>query len=80
MFEKRRFKKFLVWVQTFDENDSKTWEGLDPNTTNMQQVYEKFGLDDNTADFTGHALALWRDDTYKQQLYPATVKKIRLYR
>jgi len=27
MFEKRRFKKFLVWVQGFDVNDPKTWEG-----------------------------------------------------
>lgn len=79
MFEKRRFKKFLVWVQAFDVKDQKTWEGLDPNTTIMQQVYEKFGLDENTADFTGHALALWRDDHYKQQLYPTTVERIRLY-
>lgn len=79
IFEKRRFKKFLVWVQGFDAKDQKTWEGLDPNTTLMQQVYEKFGLDENTADFTGHALALYRDDNYKQQLYPTTVERIRLY-
>lgn len=79
MFEKRRFKKFLVWVQNFNETDSATWDGLDPKTTNMQQVYEKFGLDENTADFTGHALALYLNDEYKQQLYPKTVEKIRLY-
>uniref|UniRef100_A0A914KXR8 Rab GDP dissociation inhibitor n=1 Tax=Meloidogyne incognita TaxID=6306 RepID=A0A914KXR8_MELIC len=79
MFEKRRFKKFLVWVQGFDKNDSKTWEGMDPNNTIMQQVYEKFGLDDNTADFTGHALALYRDDNYKSQPYEQTVARIRLY-
>jgi Rab GDP dissociation inhibitor len=79
MFEKRRFKKFLVWAQTFDPNNQQTWEGLDPKTSTMQQVYEKFGLDENTADFTGHALALYRDDLYKQQPYPATVERIRLY-
>lgn len=39
MFEKRRFKKFLVWVQNFDPKDEQTWEGLDPKTVNMQQVY-----------------------------------------
>jgi Rab GDP dissociation inhibitor len=38
MFEKRRFKKFLVWVQSFDEKDPKTWEGMDPHNTMMQQV------------------------------------------
>jgi Rab GDP dissociation inhibitor len=62
MFEKRRFKKFLVWVQNFDVNDRSTWGDVEPQSTTMQQVYEKFGLDENTADFTGHALALWRND------------------
>lgn len=36
-------------------------------------------MDENTADFTGHALALYRDDQYKQQLFPVTVERIRLY-
>jgi Rab GDP dissociation inhibitor len=79
MFEKRRFKKFLVWAQSFDPKDPKTWEGMNPNETNMQQVYEKFGLDENTADFTGHALALYRDDKYKQLPYAPSVERIRLY-
>jgi len=30
MFEKRRFRKFLVFVANFDENDPKTFEGLTP--------------------------------------------------
>uniref|UniRef100_A0A914E7X1 Rab GDP dissociation inhibitor n=1 Tax=Acrobeloides nanus TaxID=290746 RepID=A0A914E7X1_9BILA len=79
MFEKRRFKKFLVWVQNFNVNDRNTWDGANPETTTMQQIYEKFGLDENTADFTGHALALYRDDNYKQQPFPQTVEKIKLY-
>merc|ERR1711976_425029 len=45
----------------------------------MRDVYTKFGLDDNTADFTGHALALYRDDTYKDKPYTETVKRIKLY-
>ncbi|WKX88428.1 hypothetical protein Q1695_008230 [Nippostrongylus brasiliensis] len=48
-------------------------------TLTCTSVYEKFGLDDNTADFTGHALALYRDDDYKQQPFGPTVEKIRLY-
>lgn len=35
--------------------------GCDPKTT-MKDVFDKFGLDKNTTDFTGHALALYRDD------------------
>lgn len=38
LFEKRRFKKFLVWVQNFDVNDKSTYDGLDPNLHTMQQV------------------------------------------
>ena len=38
MFEKRRFKKFLCWVQQFDVNNQETWQGLDPHTHTMQQV------------------------------------------
>lgn len=38
--------------------------GIDPSVTTMNEVYKKFGLDTNTVDFTGHALALYRDDEY----------------
>lgn len=33
-----------------------------PPTMVMSDVFKKFGLDSNTADFTGHAVALYRDD------------------
>lgn len=35
---------------------------MDPEKTTMQEVYDKFGLDANTASFTGHALALHLND------------------
>ncbi|PIO06985.1 hypothetical protein AB205_0072860, partial [Aquarana catesbeiana] len=62
MFEKRRFRKFLVFVANFDENDSKTFEGVDPKSTTMRDVYKKFDLGQDVIDFTGHALALYRTD------------------
>lgn len=62
MFEKRRFRKFLVFVANFDENDPKTFEGVDPQTTSMRDVYRKFDLGQDVIDFTGHALALYRTD------------------
>ena len=34
----------------------------DPDKTTMQELYGHFGLDGNTADFTGHALALQLND------------------
>ncbi|MEQ2197475.1 hypothetical protein XENOCAPTIV_030063 [Xenoophorus captivus] len=64
MFEKRRFRKFLVFVANFDENDPKTFEGVDPKSTTMRDVYKKFDLGQDVIDFTGHALALYRTDEY----------------
>lgn len=39
-------------------------EGVDFKTTTAKAMFEKFGIDDNTIAFTGHALALYRDDKY----------------
>ena len=62
LFEKRRFKNFLQFVQDFDENDPKTFKDINPDTATAADLYTKFGLDGNTQDFTGHALALHRND------------------
>ena len=37
----------------FQFDNQATWQGVDPNKTTMNEVYSKFGLDENTADFTG---------------------------
>lgn len=79
MFEKRRFRSFLIYVQDFLEEDPKTWKDFDARTQNMTALYEKFGLDKNTQDFTGHALALYRDDEYLNNPAIETIKKIKLY-
>ncbi|XP_055838346.1 rab GDP dissociation inhibitor beta [Episyrphus balteatus] len=79
MFEKRRFRNFLVYVQDFKEDDPKTWKDFDPSKSNMQALYDKFGLDKNTQDFTGHALALFRDDEYLNEPAANTIRRIKLY-
>jgi len=79
MFEKRRFRNFLVYVQDFKQDDPKTWKDFDPSHQNMKALYEKFGLDVNTQDFTGHALALYRDDDYLSQPAVNTIMRIKLY-
>lgn len=63
MFEKRRFKNFLIFAQDFREDDPNSWKtmpGFDPKNTTMSAVFAHFNLDKNTIDFTGHALALHR--------------------
>ena len=41
-------------------------------------VNRKYGLDDNTIDFIGHALALQRDDRYLDQPALDTVKRMKV--
>lgn len=79
MFEKRRFRNFLIYVQDVKLDDPKTWKDFDPNSTTTQQLYEKFGLDKNTQDFTGHALALYLDDEYLNDPAAQTITRIKLY-
>jgi len=66
-------------VHAFDPANQATWKGFNPNTAPMSDIFKEFGLDNNTADFTGHALALYRDDDYLKQPYLETIKRIKLY-
>jgi len=79
LFEKRRFKNFLVYVQEFDLENPASWKDVDPHKTTMEEVYKKYSLDDNTSDFVGHALALFRDDEYKSKPCLEAMKRIKLY-
>jgi len=79
ILEKRRCKKFFVFVQDFDEKDPKTFQGVDANKTPMVEVFKKFGLEQSTIDFVGHSLALHRDDEYLNQPAKDTINRIKLY-
>jgi Rab GDP dissociation inhibitor len=79
LFAKRRFKNFLVYVQEFDLENPASWKDVDPHKTTMEEVYKKYSLDDNTSDFVGHALALFRDDEYKSKPCLEAMKRIKLY-
>ncbi|XP_020242235.1 guanosine nucleotide diphosphate dissociation inhibitor At5g09550-like [Asparagus officinalis] len=71
--------KSFIYVQDYDENDPKSHEGLDLNTVTTREVISKYGLDDNTIDFVGHALALHNDDSYLDRPAMDTVKRMKLY-
>lgn len=83
LFEKRRFRNFLSFVNDFDPDDPtkfpKGLAGFDPEKTTMQEVFGHYGLDANTASFTGHALALHLNDDYLKQKCKETLLKIKLY-
>ncbi|KAK4482596.1 hypothetical protein RD792_009760 [Penstemon davidsonii] len=79
IFEKRRARKFFIYVQDYNESDPKTHDGMDLTRVTTKELIAKYGLDDNTVDFIGHALALHRDDRYLHEPALDTVKRMKLY-
>lgn len=78
IFEKRRFVKFVSFVNQFDDANPETYKKFNLND-NMEKCYAEFNLDQNTQSAVGHALALHRTDDYKKEPFGDTVKKIKLY-
>lgn len=79
IFEKRRFRNFLIFATNYNFDDPSTWQGIDSKVTKMRDVYSKFGLDQNTQDFTGHAIALFLNDDYLDQPCEEALRRIQLY-
>jgi len=79
MFEKRRCKKFLEFADRFELDDPKTHEGIDARHVKMRDCFNKFGLEQDTIDFIGHAMALYRDDDYLEQPAILAIERIKLY-
>jgi len=50
----------VSYVQDYDEKNPATYKGLNLYTMPMSALYAHFGLDAQTIDFIGHALALHR--------------------
>jgi Rab GDP dissociation inhibitor len=46
----------------------------------MNELYKKFGLDENTQSFIGHAVALYTTDDYQNRPASETIEKILLYK
>jgi len=79
MFQKRKFRSFISFVNEFNYDDAKTWGGIDIKKSKVRDVFNHFGLDENTQTFTGHALALHLDDSYLDYPCRETLEKIKLY-
>jgi len=79
IFEKRRAKKFFEFLQGWKDEDPATHQGLDMDKDSMKTVYEKFGLEQGTQDFIGHAMALYLTDDYITKPARPTYERIVLY-
>lgn len=79
LFEKNRCRGFFSFVHNYDPADPATHDGLDLTTMTMAQLYKYYGLQPETIGFVGHALALYRDDSYMARPAAETVRRVQLY-
>mmetsp|Transcript_25621 Transcript_25621/g.59684 ORF Transcript_25621/g.59684 Transcript_25621/m.59684 type:complete len:456 (+) Transcript_25621:62-1429(+) len=79
VLEKPRFINFVQFVMNWSDEDAGSHQGLDPRRHTMEQVFQKFGLQEGTIDFIGHAVALWPNDGYLKQACGTTINKCKLY-
>ena len=68
----------IILVNT-QEGEQCTWNKNLWSFLLVQECFEKYGLDENTQGFCGHAMGLHRDDEYLQAPAKETLNKIKLY-
>lgn len=78
MLEKRRCQSFLEVIQNFEEENPKTHKGISIDKP-AKVMFEKFGLEGNTIDFIGHAVALYTDESFMNLPAINVIRKIQLY-
>lgn len=77
--EKRRFKNYLVFCSEWEENQPKTHsDGIGPNVP-TKKLIKNYDLDPTTQDVVGHALCLYRDETWQDQPAKETIRRTKLY-
>lgn len=79
LFEKRRFRSFLIYIDNYVEDNAETHKGRDLNTMTMRQLYEDFGLVPETHEFISHAMCLKTDDMHLDEPAMGTVKELQTY-
>ena len=76
MFEKKRVINIYKYIENVKVDDPKTWKGIDIMKQPMKDVFAKYGLEENTIDFLGHAVALHWSDTYLFEPAVETITKM----
>jgi len=79
LFEKRRFRSFLVYIDQYVAEDPKTHQSKDLTTMTMAQLYSDFGLVPETQEFVSHAMCLMTDDIHLTEPAAKTVKELQTY-
>lgn len=79
LFEKRRFRNFLIYIDAYVATDPNTHQGRDLTKMTMRQLYTDFGLVPDTHQFISHAMCLQLDETHMDAPALQTVTELQTY-
>uniref|UniRef100_A0A7S3L6F5 Rab GDP dissociation inhibitor n=1 Tax=Amphora coffeiformis TaxID=265554 RepID=A0A7S3L6F5_9STRA len=79
LFEKRRFRNFLIYVDAYKEQDPATHKGRNLAAMTMRELYTDFGLVPDTQQFISHSMCLELDETHMDKPAIGTVKELQTY-
>lgn len=79
MFEKRRFRTFLMYVNGYNPKDPSTFKDKDLTKMTMRELYTSFGLCDATHQFISHAMCLETDDDHLDKPAIQTLPNLQTY-
>lgn len=79
MFEKRRFRSFLIYVNSYKQEDPSTHKGKDLSRMTMRDLYVSFGLCAATHEFISHAMCLELTDDHLDLPALPTVVNLQTY-
>jgi Rab GDP dissociation inhibitor len=79
LFEKPRFRSFLIYIEQYKAADPSTHAGRDLNLLTMRQLYTEFGLVPDTHQFISHAMCLQLDEKHMDLPALPTVELLQTY-
>jgi Rab GDP dissociation inhibitor len=79
IWQKNKFRGFLTFCGKYNPADKATHEGMDLTKVTAKALYDFYDLNEDTIDFTGHALALYMDDSYIDRPAIELVQRCQLY-
>lgn len=80
LLEKGRCYKFMNFVIDMQLDKPETFKkDTDPRNVTFGQWIKYWGLDDNTIDFLGHAVALYTSDDFTNRPATEVIEKMKLY-
>jgi Rab GDP dissociation inhibitor len=79
LFEKRRFRNFLIFIDQYKEEDPATHKGRNLAAMTMRELYTDLGLVPDTQQFISHAMCLELDETHMDKPALSTVKQLQTY-